>query len=183
MSQGRLAFTIRYAPLNPIRCQWRLCRNPAYNNDHVSLNNWCRLPLREIRKPRLQGAMDKSVAEDGMRNPPVFYALEEGIFLSFGGTRLRAAQKCGMPVIKALIVDYTGEFSKYPKVTPSNWTTFFKDVPEVFEFTDYGIDTHYSLERMRRHKFDPAGLAWLEGDRPDWIEEEMSWLTEAEGYE
>jgi hypothetical protein len=175
-------FTVRYAPVDPQRIIQRLCANPNYNNDHVELNNWCLLPLREVRKPKLQEALNESIAKDGMRNPIIVWSLPEGLLLEFGGTRLRAAQHLELDAIPAIVIDYTEEFSKWPEVTPENWMTFFKDVPKTFEFTEHGIETHYSIERMRRHKFDPAGMAWLKGERPEWIEEELSWLPETIDY-
>jgi len=168
-------FSIRYALVYANRIQNRLVRNSNYSTSHVSLNNWCQVPHKPAtRKHKFFAALTENVKRKGFRNPIIVYALPEGLLLSFGGSRLRVAHQLDM-MIPCIVVDYTGEFDTYTEVTPSNWQRCFRDVPEYFEFTDDGIDTHYSLERNRRNTYDPKGMAWAEPDA-DFIELEFGWI-------
>ncbi len=81
--------------------------------------------------------------------------------------------------IPAIVVDYTGKRSDAEEVTLDNFAEFFTDVPEYFEFTNVGVDTHYSLERNRRHTYDPAGFEWAKGKQDDFLKEEFPWLNDA----
>ena len=75
-------------------------------------------------------------------------------------------------------MDYVGDVEG-ERVTIDNWQTFFRDVPVYFQFTDVGIDTHYSLERNRRAYFDPAGVEWTEtAEGKEFLKEEFPWLSE-----
>ena len=173
-------FSRRYAHIYARLIQRKLVRNPAYNNQHCELNNWCWIPVDKVRtiKPGLHAALEESVLREGFRNPIVVYALPSGLYLSFGGSRLYTAQRLNL-MIPCLVVDYTGEFSLFDEVHGRNWAEFFTDVPVYFEFTDDGIDTHYSLERNRRNDYDAGGMAWAEhlAER-DFVEREFPWLTE-----
>jgi hypothetical protein len=154
----------------------KLVRNPGYNNNHVSLNNWCWVPhVSTHRKPLFQEALRESIRSEGIRNPIVVYRLTEGYFLSFGGSRLRAAREVGLARIPALVNDYTGEV-KGPTVDAGNIAEFFTDPPSIVEWTDYGVDYHYGLERKRRDRYDPAGLEWA-GDA-DFLSAEFPWIEE-----
>ena len=171
-------FTIRHAQIDPARVQHRLVRNPNYGGPRVSLNNWCITPVTPAtRKVKFFEALRESVRREGLRNPIVVYALPEGLFLSFGCSRLRVAQELGLPEIPALVVDYTGEFADAEEVTQANWQGFFRDPPRHFEFTSDGIDTHYSLERNRRAAYDAAGFAWCGGVEAEFIKDEFGWIN------
>src|SRR5690606_29970848 len=103
------------------------------------------------------------------------YAFPEGIMLSFGGSRLRTAHELKMP-IPCIVVDFTGEFDEWPEVTQDTYAKYFKDVPAHFVIDSNGVDTHYSLERNRRHEYDPAGIAWTD-PKAEFLKREFSWLT------
>lgn len=101
----------------------------------------------------------------------------EGLFLTFGGSRVVVAQELGVEAIPAIINDYTGAFGQASLVTADNLESYFTDLPRDYEFTDKGFDYHYNLERARRANHDPAGFAWVEDD-PSWIEQEFPWLKD-----
>jgi hypothetical protein len=178
-----MTFSVRYAQVDPQRIQNRLCRNPAYNNQHVGLNGWCVLPLMEARKHELQKTLEQDIKEFGFRNPIVVYALPEGLFLVFGGSRLRAAHALQSKSIPCIVNDYTGEFRFKEQVTEENVSKFFTDQPCWYEFGEYGYDSHFGLERMRRKEWgsSSAGLDWLKSNRYDksFLLEEMPWLEES----
>lgn len=169
--------TVRYGmvPLSSIR--GRIIRNPAYGGPAVSIYGWrWTETISQARKPMFKAALRESIKREGIRNPIVLYAVEEGNFLSFGGSRLLAARDCELLYIPAIINDYCGRYDDYTEVTPENYGLFFTDKPEYVEFTDIGFETHYSLERNRRDDYDPAGMAWAEGE--DFIKTEFSWIKE-----
>jgi hypothetical protein len=169
--------SVRYAqvPLSSIR--GRIIRNPAYGGPKVSIYGWCWTPqLSAARKPMFKAALRESIKREGIRNPVVLYATEEGDFLSFGGSRVHAARDCELAWIPALVNDYCGRYDDKPEVTPENYEQFFTDVPEYVEFTETGIETHYSLERNRRDQYDPAGMNWAEGE--SFIAVEFPWIKE-----
>ena len=116
--------------------------------------------------------MERSIEEGGFRNPILVWSLPEGVFLTFGGSRVKAAVSLGLEDIPAIINDYTGLYRLLPEVTEDNWETFFTDPPRDVEFTKDGFDYHYNLERARRDKHDPAGFAWVEG-KPEFIKQEF----------
>ena len=170
-----LKFTVRYSTLDPHLITERLCRNPNYGGKPCTVPGSCVIPVIErAMKPKFFEALCKSVALEGFRNPILVYHTPEGTLLSFGGSRLRTAKRLDVG-IPAIVVDYVGDFADCEEVTPDNWQDFFRDVPVYFEFTDIGVDTHYSLERARREWYDPAGMEWADPDA-EFIREEFEWL-------
>lgn len=156
----------------------RLIRNPAYGGPSVALNGWHWLEsLSNHTKPGFQEALNSSVASEGIRNPILVWALPEGIFLTFGGSRVKACVAVGIKEIPAIINDYVGDFASCPEVTADNYAQYFTDPPRTFEFGDDGFDYHYNLERARRHNHDPSGFAWVDGDAP-FIKQEFPWLND-----
>jgi hypothetical protein len=167
---------VRYAQVPVDGIRGKLIRNPGYGGSTVSLNGWCWRPIVSVLdKPLFQEALRESIREAGVRNPVIVYALAEGDFLSFGGSRLRAVRDLGLERLPALVNDYVGRYSECPAVTEENWQEFFTDVPEYLEFTPDGVDTHYSIERNRRDHHDPAGLEWA-GDA-EFIAKEFPWVA------
>jgi hypothetical protein len=157
----------------------RLIRNPGYGGPGVSLNGWRWRPsISNHTKEGFQEALQADIAEDGVRNPILVWSLPEGLFLTFGGSRLKACLALGIRRIPAIINDYTERYSELPEVTPDNWEGFFTDPPREFEFGEYGADYHYNLERARRHDHDEAGFAWLDGEQPAFIAREFPWVLE-----
>lgn len=173
---GNHAFDIRYAEVPVSGILGRIIRNPNYGGPVLSIHGWTWRPdISTHRKPRFQEALRQSISEEGFRNPVIVYATDEGDFLSFGGSRLRAARDLGCETIPALVNDYAGRYADCPLVTPENVRGFFKDVPEYIEFTKTGVDTHYSLERNRRDHYDPAGMKWA--DDAEFIADEFPWIN------
>ena len=172
-----MTFTVRFNYVDPQLVVDRLCRNPNYGGRPCSVPGTCIVPFIERKiKPTFFVALRKDVVEKGFRNPVLLYSTPEGLLLSFGGSRLRVAKELDK-WLPAIIVDYTGQFKDYEEVTLDNWETFFTDVPELFEWTDIGVETHYSLERNRREFYDPKGMAWTEGvDDTDFLSKEFPWL-------
>jgi hypothetical protein len=174
------AYKIKYDPgVNPAYVTHRLIRNPNYGGRPCDVPGTCIIPVleREI-KPKFFQALEENVARDGFRNPILLYCTGQGLLLSFGGSRLRVARRLGIPV-PAIIVDYTRKLPLPDDVTEENYHIFFTDIPELFEFTDYGIDTHYSLERNRREHYDPQGMKWVEGiEDTEFLEAEFPWLSQ-----
>lgn len=155
----------------------RLIRNAGYGGPSVGLNGWCWRPtLSQHGKHEFHEALVVSIKEEGVRNPILVWSLPEGMFLTFGGSRVRAAKEAGLETIPAIINDYSGRYAASDTVTPDNWQTFFTDPPREVEFGEFGFDYHYNLEMARRHNYDPNGFAWLDGDEPHWLKKEFSWL-------
>lgn len=155
----------------------KLVRNPAYNDRKVSLNNWCYVrELSRAKKPKFHAALVESIRAEGVRNPIILYALPDGWFLGFGGSRVKAAIEAGEELIPAIINDYNDEFKTAPTVEQHNWHKFFADPPQTVEFTEHGFDYHYHMERNRRNAADPAAVRWIKGN-PSWLREEFPWLT------
>lgn len=176
-AKGDKPFTVRYAEVPLEGIKGRIIRNPNYGGPKLSLYGWTwREDVSTHRKPMFQEALRDSIRKEGIRNPVVIYALAEGDFLSFGGSRLRAARDNELASIPALVNDYCGRYDSGVEVTPSNVETFFTDVPSYIEFTPTGVDTHYSLERNRRNTYDPAGMTWAEGQ--EFIAKEFSWIEQ-----
>jgi len=172
-------YDIRAATILISDLRGRLVRNPNYGGPSVGLNGWHWLPeLSKHGKAGFHEALKEDIQKHGVRNPVVAWSLPEGLFLTFGGSRVRACQEIGVKTIIAIVNDYTGDYSHYPLVTPDNYHEFFKDVPKTVEFTEHGFDYHYSLEMARRHDYDPGGFAWLGDERPAWIAKEFPWLKE-----
>lgn len=156
----------------------RIIRNPNYGGKPCEVPGTCIVPINNKGiKPLTRQAIQDSIERDGFRNPILVYKTKQGLHLSFGGGRLLAAQNLDM-LIPAIVVDYTGELSNYEEVTQDNWQEYFVDVPAHFTWTEYGIDTHYGLERGRSEDwFDPAGVAWVEDlDDDSFLIEESPWL-------
>jgi len=155
----------------------RLIRNPAYGGPAVGPFGWTWRPeISKHGKEGFQAALLASIKEEGVRNPVLLWSFPEGLFLTFGGSRVRASIEAGDTMIPAIINDYTGAFDETPLVTEKNLDHYFEDLPRDYEFGDKGFDYHYNLERARRQNYDPSGFAWLEDDRPDWIDKEFPWL-------
>lgn len=173
-------YSIRYGQIKIDSIRGRLIRNPNYGTAGVGLNGWCYVPaISSANKPLFFKALRASIQEEGLRNPVLVWSLDTGIYLTFGGSRVRAATDCGMEEVPAIINDYTGAFDQYPEVTPDNYKEFFKDPPKDVEFGEHGFDYHYNLERARRHDHDPNGFAWVTGT-PQFIIQEFPWVLESE---
>lgn len=172
-------FSVRHANIPCEEVRGRLIRNPGYGGPSVALNGWrYRDSISNHTKVHFQRALVDSIREDGVRNPILVWALPEGIFLTFGGSRLKACRELGIERCPAIVNDYTGAYSDADEVTAENWRSYFADPPRAFEFGEYGADYHYNLERARRHDHDPAGFAWLEGEQPQFIAQEFPWVLE-----
>ena len=170
-------FDVRCDYIDEASVRGRLIRNPNYGGPGVSLNGWrWRESISNHTKPGFQAALTESIQQEGLRNPILVWSLPEGIFLTFGGSRLKAIRTLGLRWVKAIINDYTGDFKDSPEVTPENYFRFFKDPPRDVEFGDHGFDYHYNLERARRDKHDPAGFAWLENSNTDFLQREFPWV-------
>lgn len=171
-------FTVRYDDRIDADCVKRkLCMNPNYGGAPCDVPGSCviELPKPGI-KPKFNAAIEMDIVTNGFRNPILLYSTNQGLLLQFGGSRLKVAKKLDI-TIPAIIVDYIGWSDDCPEVTPSNWQSFFTDVPEYFEFTDFGVLTHYSLERNRRKHYDAAGMAWtLDVEDVEFLDEEFPWL-------
>ena len=169
-------FRVLYCHVDPHLVTKRLVRNPNYGGGPCDVPGCVTIPLVErAMKPRFFSALEADVASNGFRNPALVYGTSQGVLLQFGGSRVKIAKRLDT-AIPVILVDYTGEWEG-EEVTPDNWQTFFMDVPVLFEFTEYGVDTHYSLERNRRQTFDPKGLAWVPADN-DFIDHEFPWIGE-----
>jgi hypothetical protein len=157
-------FRVRHEWIDAQSITDKLVRNPAYPGKKVGLNGWTVVPLDDRMwktKPALMEALEESILRAGMRNPIIVYRLPECTALLFGSCRWRVGVRHRLQ-IPAIVVDYTASEHSGVPVTPENWQTFFVDVPAYFEFTEYGVDTHYSLEKNRSGNVE-QGLAWLEG--------------------
>ncbi len=177
-------FDVLYAPaVAPTLVTQRLIRNPNYGGGPCNVPGTCVIPLIERHiKPKFFAALEANVKRDGFRNPVLLYSTNAGLLLSFGGSRLRVAKRLGIE-IPAIVVRYHNERpygTVYTDtVTPDNYHIFFTDVPELFKFTSYGVDTHYSLERNRRKHYDHAGMAWTEqADNTEFLADEFPWLSQ-----
>ena len=175
-------FSVRFEHIDTDSVRGRLVRNPNYGGPSVSLNGWRWVPdISKATKPGFREALAESIRQEGVRNPILVWSLPEGVFLTFGGSRLLACRDIGRKYCPAIINDYTGDFENSTLVTPSNVQEFFKDPPREVEFGEYGFDYHYNLERARRHLHDPAGFAWVEGAEdstkaPGWMKKEFPWV-------
>lgn len=173
-----LPFTIRYAEVPISGIKGRIIRNPNYGGPTVSIYGWhWHSVISQHRKPKFQEALRDSIAAEGVRNPIVVYATDEGDFVSFGGSRVYAARDVGLRTIPALVNDYCGRYDEGVEVTEYNVRDFFTDVPRYLEFTATGVDTHYHMERNRRGHIDEAGYAWMP-EGAEWIDEEFPWLKD-----
>lgn len=172
------AHDVRFASIPIDSIDGRLIRNPNYGGPSVGTHGWTWRP--EISKHGKHGfiaALVEDIKQHGLRNPILVWSFPEGLFLTFGGTRVRACIEAGIEDIPAIINDHTDGFKDSLLVTPENVEGLFTDVPRDWEFNEDGFDYHYNLERARRINHDPAGLAWLEGKDPDWLRKEFPWLT------
>ena len=173
------ACKVLFALINPKDIKGRLIRNPNYGGPSLSYKGWTWRPeLSKHGKEGFQEALEKSIRDEGIRNPILVWNMPEGIYLTFGGSRVRAALSVGIREIPAIINDVSGDYPSKDTVTSKNLDTFFKDMPYDWEFGEDGaFDYHYNLERARRANHDPAGFYWLDGERPDWVFKEFPWLS------
>lgn len=170
---------IHFAEILPHAIKGKIVRNPNYRGKSVGPFGWKSVDFYPAaNKPGFHAAMLDSVRREGFRNPVVAYYFDEGLYLSFGGSRLHAAQQLDVK-LPAIINDF--QFSMAAGnptlVTPENWHTFFKDRPNYHTFDEHGFDYHYHIEKNRRDHYDPAGLRWTEDlDDTKFLDEEFSWL-------
>ena len=176
-----MKFKVRYAYVYPFLVIHRMIRNPNYGGTPCTVPGTCIIPIRERKiKPKFFEALREDVDNNGFRNPILLYNTPEGLLLSFGGSRLRVAKEL-KDNVPAIIVDYVDidntAYREAEMVTEDNYFKFFRDEPQLFKFTDIGVDTHYSLERNRRKQYDEAGMAWTkELEDQEFIGEEFPWL-------
>lgn len=166
--------------LDPQEVSLKLVRNPAYPGVVVPHpSGWKAIPLEPARgKKGFFAALEQSLRREGMRNPVILHRFGDSYFLSFGGSRVIAAQRAGVP-LKAIINDWNELETRPTLVTPTNWASFFTDPPESICWDNDGFDYHYSIEKNRRDRYDPAGLRWvdtLDEDDKSFLDKEFSWL-------
>jgi hypothetical protein len=169
---------IRHAHVHPDDIEFRLVKNENYGGPAVSLHGWKLTPVTPAKyKYRFFEQMRTSVRREGFRNPILAYNLPEGLFLSFGCSRLRVAKEEKV-LIPAIIMDYTGAFQLDEEVTEDNWQDYFTDIPNWHEFNADGFEYHYSLERNRRSTYDPKGMEWAKADDIDseFLNVEFHWI-------
>lgn len=154
----------------------RIIRNPNYGGPVLTYQGWRSQPVTPAtRKVKFFEALEKDIAENGYRNPAIAWSVIEGLHIQFGVSRLRVGQLLDIE-IPCIINSVDGSYEHGVEVTKDNWTTFFTDVPEYYVFNkDGSFDYHYSLERNRRHSYDPAGMAWA-GDTFETFRDEFSWI-------
>ncbi len=171
------AFAVRHVYLDPHHITHRIVFNPNYGGEACSVPGTCVIKIVERKmKPGFFKALEENIERDGFRNPIVVYQVDRMKLLSFGGSRLRVAKRRNEH-LPCILIDYDGDFSGAPLVTPDNFGEFFTDVPKIFEFTRRGVVTHYSLERSRRDTYDSAGMEWTQCLEDDsFLEEEFPWL-------
>jgi len=170
-------FDVRFAIVPCADILGRLIRNPNYGGPSVGPWGWTwREEISKAAKPEFHAALAESIREEGIRNPILLYNFKEGLYLSFGGSRVRACQEAGIEDIPAIINDYWGSYETSDSVTPENIDYWFEDPPRDYEFGERGFDYHYNLERARRANHDPSGFTWLNGEEPAWIAKEFPWL-------
>ena len=171
-------FDVRYVDVDPTAISGRLIHTPNYGGPAVGPWGWTWRPeisKNHAAKPEFHKALRESIRESGVHNPVLLYAFHEGLFLTFGGSRVSAAIDCELDRIPAIVNDYCSKYEDSPRVTPDNWEEWFTDPPRDAEFGERGFDYHYNLERARRHNHDPSGLNWLDTE-PNWLHEEFPWL-------
>jgi hypothetical protein len=175
-----LPHRVVYAVIDPNDLRGRVIRCANYNTNTLSVYNWCWAPdLSRARKPKFMEALRESINAEGVRNPIIAYSISGELYLSFGGSRALAARELGVLQLPAIINVYDDRFSDGAIVTPDNIGEFYTDLPSNFEFSPYGFEQHYGLERNRRKTFDPAGTAWTANlDDTSFLEEEFEWLRE-----
>lgn len=169
-------FRVVYSSVPPDKVTHRICWNPNYGGRATGVGDSVAVPIRRAVKPETRERIKESVRREGVRNPILVYITENDIILGFGGGRLAAAKDLGMPAIPAICVDYTQSLMGTP-VTEDNWRGYFNDPPQYFEFTEYGVLTHYGLERGRREDLDEAGLAWASDEDMEVLLRESPWLN------
>jgi len=172
-------FAVEYAELPARDIKRRVVRNPNYGGPTVGIHGWRSVELTPPRyKKGFFEAMTESVKREGFRNPVIVYLINGELYLSFGASRVRVGQQLDIDV-PCIVVNYDGK-PVGPRLRRDNWQTFFTDVPVYFKFTEYGVDTHYSLERNRRKTYDPKGMEWTTA-APDteFLDKEFPWLTES----
>lgn len=172
-------FDVRFVSnVDPRAIRGRLIRNPNYGGPTVGYKGWHWLPeISKAQKPGFHDALRDSIASVGIRNPVLLWCISGELYLTFGGSRVRAALDLGLEFIPAIINDVSGCFAEYPLVTEDNFVSYFRDPPRDFTFNEDGCDYHYNLERARRDQHDPAGFNWIEG-RPDWLLKEFPWVKD-----
>jgi hypothetical protein len=170
-------WTARGALIDPKMITHRICLNPNYGGISTGVPGTVGVKIRNKVKPETRERIRLSIEREGVRNPIIVYNTTQGMFLGFGGGRLQACAALDKPV-PAIVIDYVGDMVDHPEVTPSNWQDFFTDVPDYFEWTDFGIYTHYGLERSREEDVDTKGIAWASADDMPAIINESPWLDD-----
>ncbi len=175
-----------YGRIDPNEVAHKLVRNPAYPGIGTGFAGCVGVPL--VPAPNKRGfhaALERSIRDEGIRNPPLLYLDGERFYVGFGGSRVLAAQRAGAERIPALVnvAGNTGPATRGRIEQRSlirrnrSPVKFFQDPPEWWEWTELGLDYHYSIEKNRRDTFDPAGLAWTEGlEDQKFLDKEFSWL-------
>lgn len=146
--------------------------NPAYpSNPPVSHHGAKPIP-RGKAKSKFRDALRESVRKEGFRNPIIGYAVDEGLLIQYGCSRLRVAKELGIP-IKVIVMDFTGRYADCPEVTETNYESYFLDVPRQFSILADRIEHSYFIARRDKGPSDPAGYAWLGDDPTGVVDDEL----------
>lgn len=85
-------------------------------------------PTMLIEKADFYSRLEKSLLEEGFRNPVVLTATKEKVVPRLGGSRIYIAQQNDWDV-PAIIADFDNIFVNFIEISVSDIATFFRDKP------------------------------------------------------
>ena len=133
-------YTIRYGilPSGSISTNV-LVKNPDYG---TRIGKWGSRPVKPLKylhdkmeqETGFYSKLEKSILEEGIRNPLFCNEIEEGLFCRVGTSRLWIAQKHNLDV-PVIIVDYVGKWTELELlVTENDIRDKFQEQPDVVDF-------------------------------------------------
>lgn len=85
---------------------------------------------------RFWSRLESSIREEGLRNPPLLIAVEEGTFIRYGASRLWTAKKVGLQVVPAIIADWVGRYTDLELLDGKDAVLGkFRDMPETVDLS------------------------------------------------
>lgn len=76
--------------------------------------------------------LERSIRDEGLRNPILTVSVKEGVFMRYGGSRFYTCKKLGLERVPAVVLDFVGRFEHWRELeTEDDIRSVYTDRPET----------------------------------------------------
>lgn len=160
---GKDMYTLRYGKMDPCAIGWKYLPKGSgptlagYSIKEAGPSQYQLTFLEQTQKfwSRLEG----SLRAEGMRNPPLLIAVEEGTFIRYGASRIWVAKRIGLTEIPVIIADWVGRYNGFEELrTAQDVAERYKDHPATIELGEDIQILHCSHSHLPGNPINPGKI-------------------------